>query len=324
MKLAIFGYGNVGREVLMNALLDSNIRVVGVFTRRQAEVKKRIDAEFKNVPVFDFSDLKKEAHNIDMVALCTGSATDTAEWAKVVLEHCNLVDCFDNHKQMPDYIKSLKAVGEKSGKLALSFFGWDPGLFSLLRATFTSIFPQGEFCTAWGSGISQGHSNAVRSIDGVLEAVAITAPKINILNKFKREGGDNDPKKLHYRDVYVVLKEDVHLENIEKKIKTMPDYFEGYDVRVTALSGFEFATKFGERLPHGGRVLGIQRKNGVDEKVEFIMETSSNPKTTAQIMLAGMRACWRLNQLGKKGCLTLLDIPIRLLLPNTSDYTKLI
>ncbi|MBQ9486273.1 MAG: diaminopimelate dehydrogenase [Selenomonadaceae bacterium] len=313
MKIGISGYGNLGRGVELAVKANPDTELAAVFTRRNPDAVK---IQTPNVPVVNLSDVEKWTDKIDVMILCGGSATDlpvqTPELAKIF----NVVDSFDTHAKIPDHFANVDAAAKSSNHVAIISAGWDPGLFSLARAYGNAILPVGRDYTFWGKGVSQGHSDAIRRIKGVKNAKQYTVPIDAALNAV-RSGSNPEltTRQKHLRECYVVLEEGADAAEIEREIKTMPNYFADYDTTVNFISEEEFTKNHGG-LAHGGFVIRTG-KTGADHKhvVEFNLKLDSNPEFTANVLVACARAVNRFHAEGKCGCMTLFDVPPAYLSP---------
>ena len=314
LKIGIAGYGNLGRGVEAAALKNPDISLCAVFSRRNpAEIKTLTGS-----PVHSFDDILKFKDKIDVLILCGGSATDLPLQSPQLLKDFNIVDSFDTHAKIPEHFEKLDKVAKESGKCAVFSAGWDPGLFSLMRALFGAVLPDGRDYTFWGRGVSQGHSDAVRRIDGVLDARQYTIPKKEALDAVK--SGLNPgltARDKHLRECYVVLKEGADKALIEQKIKTMPNYFSEYDTIVHFISKEELDADHGG-LPHGGLVFRSgQSSENTSHLLELSIKLDSNPEFTSSVLVACARAASRLYNEQKYGAFSILDFPIAYLSPKT-------
>ena len=307
MKIGILGYGNLGRGVELAVNQNPDVELAAVFTRRNpADVK----INTPNVPVVNIDDVESWADKIDVMILCGGSATDLPEQTPKFAKMFNVVDSFDTHANIPTHFEKVDAAAEKSNHVAIISVGWDPGLFSLARAYGNAILPGGHDYTFWGRGVSQGHSDAIRRIKGVKNAKQYTVPIESALEAV-RSGSNPEltTRQKHLRECYVVLEEGADAAAVENEIKNMPNYFADYDTTVNFISEDELIKNHGG-LAHGGFV--ICTGNTTDSHkhvVEFNLKLDSNPEFTANILVAYARAAQRLSVEGKKGCMTVLDIP---------------
>ena len=307
MKIGILGYGNLGRGIECAIRQNDDMELVGVFTRRDPSTVK-VDSD---VPVYSADKLAKMQDQIDVLMLCGGSATDlpkqTAEYARMY----NVVDSFDTHARIPEHFERVNAAAIASGKIAMISVGWDPGMFSLNRLYANAILRDGNDYTFWGKGVSQGHSDAIRRIDGVLDAKQYTIPVESALEAVRNcENPELTTRQKHTRECFVVAEEGADLARIEKEIKTMPNYFADYDTTVHFIS-MEELKRDHAGIPHGGMVLrtGKTGKNGENSHViEYRLQLDSNPEFTACVLVAYARAAYRMNQRGISGCKTVFDV----------------
>lgn len=319
IKVGIVGYGNLGRGVRLAVELAPDLECVGIFTRRAPDtVKPVIDT-----PVYAFSDMEKFVGKIDVMILCGGSATDLPELTKKVLKNFNTVDSFDTHAKIPEYFANLDVVAKENNKLSLISVGWDPGLFSIARMLFGAVLPNGNDYTFWGRGVSQGHSDAIRRIEGVKNGIQYTIPKEDALLSVRK--GDNPAlttKEKHLRECFVVLEEGADALKVEKTIKEMPNYFADYDTVVHFISEEELK-KNHSKLPHGGFVL--RSGNTTDENkhlLELSIKLDSNPEFTGSVVTAYARAVAKMAKDGKVGAITAFDIPLGYLSPKTPEELR--
>jgi len=308
MRVGIVGYGNLGRGVEAAVTKAADMELAGVFTRRNpADVKTVTD-----VPVMAYSELENMKDDIDVLILCGGSATDLPKMTPELAANYNVIDSFDNHAHIPEHFTNVDAAASASGKVGIISCGWDPGYFSLARIFADSALPEGESYTFWGRGVSQGHSDAIRRIEGVLDARQYTVPVEAALDKVR--AGEHPvftARDMHLRECYVVAAEGADKAAIEEAIKTMPDYFEPYDTTVEFITQEELNEKH-SGLPHGGSVIrsGSTGFDGeYNNTVEFSLNLDSNPFFTSSILVAAARAAYRMNQEGQSGARTLFDVP---------------
>lgn len=308
MRVGIVGYGNLGRGVEAAVTKANDMELAGVFTRRNPEDVKTVT----NAPVMAYSELANMKDDIDVLILCGGSATDLPAMTPELAAHFNVIDSFDNHAHIPEHFANVDAAASASGKVGIISCGWDPGYFSLARIFADSALPEGETYTFWGRGVSQGHSDAIRRIDGVLDARQYTVPVEAALDKVR--SGEHPvftARDMHLRECYVVAAEGADRAAIEEAIKTMPDYFEPYDTTVEFITQEELNEKH-SGLPHGGSVIrsGSTGFDGeFNNTVEFSLNLESNPFFTSSILVAAARAAYRMNQEGQSGAKTLFDVP---------------
>ena len=314
IRIGIYGYGNLGRGVEAAIGQNPDMTLVGVFTRRDpASVKTLTGA-----PVFHTDAALSMRDDIDVMILCGGSATDLPVQTPALAAHFNVVDSFDTHARIPEHLSNVDAAARRAGKAAIISVGWDPGLFSIARAYASAVLPDGEDYTFWGRGVSQGHSDAIRRIDGVLDARQYTVPVDAALDRVRAgEAPVLSAREKHTRECFVVVKDGADKARIEREICEMPNYFADYDTTVTFISAEEMREKHAA-LPHGGRVIRTGR-TGLDGKsrhtVEYSLTLDSNPEFTSSVLVAYARAAYRLSEREDVGCKTVLDIPPVLLSP---------
>lgn len=308
MKIGIYGYGNLGKGVELAVRQNDDMELFGVFTRREpSSVKLMTD----NVKVYSANDIIKYKDDIDVLIICGGSATDLPEMTPALAENFNVIDSFDTHADIPAHFARVDAAAKKNGKTAAISVGWDPGMFSLNRLYANCILPHGKDYTFWGKGVSQGHSDAIRRIEGVLDARQYTCPVESAVEAV-RNGSNPEltTREKHTRLCYVVAEEGADLARIEEEIKTMPKYFADYDTTVNFISQEEL-DKNHKGIPHGGMVIrsGATGASGENKHViEYSLKLDSNPEFTASVLVAYARAVYRLNKRGESGCKTVFDI----------------
>ena len=316
IKIGIMGYGNLGRGVLKAAKQNNDIEVVGVFTRRDNLVVDGIDT----IHISKIADYKDK---IDVMILCGGSATDLPKQGPLMAEMFNTVDSFDTHAKIPEYFECVDKVAKASGTLSIISVGWDPGLFSLNRLMGQCILPEGKDYTFWGKGVSQGHSDAIRRIDGVKDGKQYTIPKEEALNKVRSgENPELTTREKHMRVCYVVAEDGADKARIENEIKTMPNYFSDYDTEVNFITQEEL-DKNHAGLPHGGFVIrsGVTG-DGNKERIEFSLSLDSNPEFTSSVLVAYARAIAKMAKEGKSGACTVFDIPPAYLSPKSGSELR--
>ncbi len=307
MKIGILGYGNLGRGVECAVAQNDDMELVAVFTRRAPESVKTQSG----VPVYHADELKNMKGKLDVLILCGGSATDlpgqTPEYAKLF----NVVDSFDTHARIPEHFEKVDASAKEGGRIAMISVGWDPGMFSLNRLYANAILRDGNDYTFWGKGVSQGHSDAIRRIDGVKNAKQYTIPVDAALASVRAcENPELSTRQKHTRECFVVPEEGADLKQIEEQIKNMPNYFADYDTTVHFISEEELERDHAG-IPHGGFVLRTGRtgKDGEHNHViEYSLKLDSNPEFTACVLAAYARAAYRMNQRGASGCKTVFDV----------------
>lgn len=307
MKIAIYGYGNLGRGVEAAVKYQPDIELYGVFTRRDPASLKTLTG----APVFKADSLPEKASDFDVLVLCGGSATDLPVLTPALSRLCNVVDSFDTHAAIPTHFAAVDEAAKASGHISLISAGWDPGLFSIARAYALAALPEGTDYTFWGRGVSQGHSDAIRRIDGVIDARQYTVPVEAALSAVKNgEAPVLTTREKHRRECYVVAAEGADRSRIEREIKTMPNYFADYDTSVTFVTREELLRDHAG-LPHGGSVIrnGVTGVNGENRStVEFSLRLDSNPEFTGSVLVAYARAVKRLYERGERGARTVLDV----------------
>jgi len=308
IRIGIFGYGNLGRGVEAAIRQNADMELVAVFTRRAPETLK---IKTEGVPVVSASDVVLYKDKIDVMILCGGSATDLPTQTPELTKYFNTVDSFDTHAKIPEHFKNVDTVAKTSKKIAIISAGWDPGMFSLNRLYGEAVLPCGHDYTFWGKGVSQGHSDAIRRIDGVLDAKQYTIPVESALERVRNgEDPELSVREKHTRECFVVAKEGADLAKIENEIKTMPNYFADYDTTVHFITKEELARDHAG-IPHGGFVIR-SGKTGLNLEnrhiIEYKLRLDSNPEFTASVIVAFARAAFRLSSEGLCGCKTVLDV----------------
>lgn len=321
MKIAIYGYGNLGRGVEAAVRQNPDVELMGVFTRRDPASLQTVTG----VPVYPAETVLDYAADIDVMILCGGSATDLPVMTPSLAEHFNVVDSFDTHAKIPEHFDNVDRAAFSSAHTALISAGWDPGLFSLARLYMNSVLPEGKDYTFWGRGVSQGHSDAIRRIAGVKDARQYTVPVPEALERVRSgENPDLSTRQKHTRECFVVAEEGADLERIEREIREMPNYFADYDTTVTFISEEELKKNHAE-LPHGGTVIrsGTTGEGGkYKHTMEFSLKLDSNPQFTASVLVACARAVARMHTRGIFGCKTLFDVAPADLSPLTGEEMR--
>ena len=309
MKIGIYGYGNLGRGVEAATKYHTDAELVGVFTRRSPDTVKTL----LGTPVYSADDIDKFKNEIDVMILCGGSATDLPVMTPALARSFNVVDSFDTHAKIPEHFAAVDQAARDSGHVALISAGWDPGLFSVARAYAAATLPCGSDYTFWGVGISQGHSDAIRRIDGVLDARQYTVPKEEAMVAVRSGARPNlTAGEKHRRVCYVVAKDGADKSEIAEKIKTMPNYFADYETEVNFITAEELARDH-SGMPHGGSVIhsGITGINGEhSHTVEFSLKLDSNPEFTASVLVAYARAVAKMKSRGDAGAKTVFDVTL--------------
>jgi diaminopimelate dehydrogenase len=312
MRIGIVGYGNIGRGVEAAAAAAPDMQVAAVFTRRDPASVETVTG----VPVMSYDDMlsRKDSlvEDIDVMIICGGSATDLPWMTPEIAGLFNVIDSYDNHSNIPQHFANVDKAAKAGGNVGIISCGWDPGYFSLARIYADAALPDGANYTFWGRGVSQGHSDAIRRIDGVADGRQYTVPVEEALDRVRSgEHPEFTARDMHLRECYVVAEEGADKDAIETAIKTMPDYFEPYDTTVEFISAEEMAAQH-SGLPHGGSVIRSGR-TGFDSEfnntVEFTLDLGSNPFFTGSILVAAARAAYRLSTEGQSGAKTLFDVP---------------
>lgn len=309
MKIGILGYGNLGRGVECAVRQNPDTELAAVFTRRDPACVKILT---EGVPVYPTDRAADMKDAIDVLILCGGSATDLPVQTPEFAQYFNVVDSFDTHAKIPEHFKKVNEAALKGGKTAVISVGWDPGMFSLNRMYAGALLPDGCDYTFWGKGVSQGHSDAIRRIEGVKDARQYTVPVPEALAAVRAgETPELTTREKHTRECFVVAKEGADLGRIENEIKTMPNYFADYDTTVHFISEEELRENH-SGIPHGGVVIRSGKTGSALENshvIEYSLKLDSNPEFTASVLLAYARAAYRLNREGQAGCKTVFDIP---------------
>ena len=310
IRIAISGYGNLGRGVESQIAKNPDMELVCIFTRRDPQSLMAISS----VPVISYNDMIEWVDKVDVVILCGGSATDLPVQGPAFASLFNTVCSFDTHAKALKYTKDMDAAAKFGDTIAMTSIGWDPGLFSYMRLLIKSVLPNAKTYTFWGYGVSQGHSDAIRRIEGVKDARQYTVPVKEALERVRRgEIPDFTKRQMHTRVCCVVAEEGADKAIIEEKIKNMPNYFDEYDTTVNFVSSEELATKH-SGLPHGGTVIGVgETSEGVRQVIEFSLNLDSNPEFTASVLIAYARATYRMWQEGIRGAKNFSDVPVKYL-----------
>ena len=322
MKIAILGYGNLGKGIECAVKQNADITLACVFTRRDP---KSLTIKTAGVPVYSAAEVEAHKDEFDVLILCGGSATDlpaqTPEYAKI----CNVVDSFDTHARIPEHFANVDAAAKAGNNTALISCGWDPGMFSLNRLYANAILPDGKDYTFWGKGVSQGHSDAIRRIEGVQDGKQYTIPVDSALEAV-RSGSNPEltTRQKHIRECFVVAKEGADKAKIEAEIKNMPNYFADYDTTVHFISQEELDRDH-SGIPHGGFVIR-SGKTGWDNEynniIEYSLKLDSNPAFTSAVLVAYARAVYRMNKEGNTGCKTVFDVAPAYLSPLSGEELR--
>ena len=308
IKIGILGYGNLGRGVECAVKQNDDMELVAVFTRRNPEDVKILTETATVCNVADVEDWKDK---IDVMIICGGSATDLPKQTPVYAKMFNVIDSFDTHARIPEHFANVDAAAKEGGHVGIISVGWDPGMFSLNRLYANAILPDGNDYTFWGKGVSQGHSDAIRRVEGVKDGKQYTIPVEAALEAVRNgENPELTTRQKHTRECFVVLEEGADAAKVEEEIKTMPNYFSDYDTTVHFISEEELKANH-SGIPHGGFVLR-SGKTGWDGEnkhlIEYSLKLDSNPEFTASVLIAYARAAYRLASEGQSGCKTVFDI----------------
>ncbi|WP_107790653.1 diaminopimelate dehydrogenase [Campylobacter concisus] len=320
IKIAVLGYGNLGRGVELAVRNSKDMELVAVFSQRRPSEVKTCGA-----PVFSADQILSHKGKFDVLVLCGGSATDLPTQTPEFAKEFNVVDSFDTHAKIPEHFAAVDAAAKKGGNVGVIAVGWDPGLFSLNRLYGESVLENGSSYTFWGKGVSQGHSDAIRRIKGVVDARQYTVPIDSALERVRSGENPNlTTREKHLRDCYVVAQDGADKARIEHEIKTMPNYFADYDTSVYFID-IEMLKKEHGGIPHGGFVLrsGVSGEHGENKHlIEFSLKLDSNPEFTASVLVAYARAAYRLAQRGESGAFSVFDIAPALLSPKSADELR--
>ncbi|MBQ8982496.1 MAG: diaminopimelate dehydrogenase [Lachnospiraceae bacterium] len=322
IRIGILGYGNLSRGVESAIRQSSDTELVAVFTRRNPS---GVQVRTEGVPVCSVDEIEKWIDKIDVLVLGGGSATDLPVQTPKYAELFNVIDSFDTHARIPEHYANVDSAAKKSGHIGIISVGWDPGMFSLLRMLSTAILPEGENYTFWGKGVSQGHSDAIRRIEGVKDARQYTIPVDAAVERVR--SGENPTlttREKHTRECFVVAEEGADLAAIENAIKTMPNYFDEYDTTVHFITEEELKRDH-SGLPHGGFVIrsgvtGFEKEH--KHIIEYNLKLDSNPEFTGAVILAYARAAYKLSANGETGCRTVFDVPPALLSPLSGEELR--
>ena len=323
IKIGIYGYGNLGRGIENAIRQNSDMTLVAVFTRRDPAT---VCLGTPNVPVCRAEEVSEYVGKIDVMILCGGSATDLPVQTPALAKMFSVVDSFDTHAKIPAHFANVDAAAREGGNTAMISVGWDPGMFSLNRLLAGAVLPDGEDYTFWGKGVSQGHSDAIRRIDGVVDAKQYTIPVDSALDAVRSGSAPTlTTREKHIRECFVVAAEGADLAHIEKEIKEMPNYFADYDTTVHFISAEELRRDH-SGIPHGGFVIRSGRTGAKLENrhiIEYSLKLDSNPEFTASVIVAYARATHRMHTEGNIGCKTVFDVPpIYLTAKSTEEVVK--
>ena len=321
IRIGIVGYGNIGRGVEQAIKRNEDMELAAVFTRRDpASVKVATEG----AKVMHMDDMLSMKGDVDVMVLCGGSATDLPVMGPEIAANFNTIDSFDTHAKIPEYFANVDKAAKEGNNIGIISVGWDPGMFSLNRLYAESILVQGSTYTFWGKGVSQGHSDAIRRIPGVKNAIQYTVPVDEAVDQVR---SGSEPKLTtrdkHTRECYVVAQEGANKAEIENAIKTMPNYFDEYNTTVHFISEEELKRDH-SKMPHGGFVIrtGETGEEGNKHVIEYSLKLDSNPEFTASVLIAYARAAYRLNQKGENGARSVFDIALALLSMKTPEQLR--
>lgn len=306
IRIGIYGYGNLGRGVEEAAARSGDIQTAAIFTRRDPA---GLSSPFGSI-ILPAEQSVELAERIDVMIVCTGSAQDTPIVSPMLARKHSIVDSYDCHGRISRHIAAADAAAKAGGTLALVAAGWDPGIFSVMRAFGEAFIPHGKGFTFWGRGVSAGHSEAARHVEGVIDAREYTVPLPFAIDRARSGDGGLSEREMHRRECYVVAEPNADRERISAEIRAIPDYYEPYDTEVIFITA-EQMDRAHSTMPHGGRVI----RHGDGSTAEYSLRLDSNPHFTATVLLCYARAVARLHELGECGCRTVLDIPPAFLLP---------
>ena len=321
IRIGIVGYGNIGRGVEQAVARNEDMELKAVFTRRDPA---DVAVKTQGAAVKHFDDMMSMKGEIDVRVLCGGSATDLPVIGPEVAANFNTIDSFDTHAKIPEYFANVDKSAKEGGNVSIISVGWDPGMFSLNRLYAESILVQGSTYTFWGKGVSQGHSDAIRRIKGVKNAIQYTVP---VEEAIKQVRSGNEPKLTtrdkHLRECYVVAEDGADREAIEQAVKTMPNYFDEYDTTVTFITEEELKADH-SKMPHGGFVIrsGETGCEGNKHVIEYSLKLDSNPEFTASVLISYARAAYRLSKAGESGAKSVFDIAPALLSQKTPEELR--
>lgn len=321
IRIGIVGYGNIGRGVEQAIARNDDMELKAVFTRRDPA---SVSVKTEGAAVKRTDDMLSMKDEIDVMVLCGGSATDLPVMGPEIVADFNTIDSFDTHARIPEYFENMDRAARNGGKIGIISVGWDPGMFSLNRLYAEAILPQGSTYTFWGKGVSQGHSDAIRRVEGVKNAIQYTVPVEEAVERV-RTGSEPEltTRDKHLRECYVVAEEGADLAAIETAIKTMPNYFDEYDTTVTFITEEELKAKH-SRMPHGGFVIRSGETGAENNKhvIEYSLKLDSNPEFTASVLICYARAAYRLSKAGESGARSVFDIAPALLSQKTPQQLR--
>jgi diaminopimelate dehydrogenase len=320
IRLGIVGYGNLGKGTVKAIQQSQDMELVAIFTRRNPQ---DLHIDIPHVKVEHISTALDYQDEIDVMLLCGGSATDLPEQTPQFAKHFNTVDSFDTHAKIPEFYEKVNKAATEGKKIAMISVGWDPGLFSINRVMADAILPNGENYTFWGKGLSQGHSDAIRRVEGVKNGVQYTIPSDEAIDKVRSGANPTlTTAEKHRRVCYVVAKEGADKAKIEETIKTMPNYFADYDTEVHFITEEELQRNH-SKAPHGGFVIrGGKTGDNNNQIYEFSLKLDSNPEFTASVLVAYARAAYRLYKENQYGAKTVFDVPLSYISPRSNEELR--
>jgi len=322
IRIGIMGYGNLGRGIECAIKQNADMELKAVFTRRDPESVKILT---EGVGVYHVDEAPKMKDEIDVLILCGGSATDLPKQTVEYAKYFNVVDSFDTHARIPEHFANVDKAAQAAGNVAVISVGWDPGMFSLNRLYANAILPEGKDYTFWGKGVSQGHSDAIRRVEGVADGKQYTIPVDKALEAVRNgENPELTTRQKHIRECFVVPKEGADLAKIEAEIKSMPNYFADYDTIVHFITQEELEANH-SGIPHGGFVIRSGKTGWNQENshiIEYSLKLDSNPEFTSSVIVAYARAAFRMCQEGMTGCKTVFDIAPAYLSPMSGEYLR--
>ena len=322
IRVGIMGYGNLGRGIECALKQNADMELVAVFTRRDPSSVKILT---EGVGVYHVDEAPNMKDKIDVLIMCGGSATDLPKQTKEYAKYFNVVDSFDTHAKIPEHFAAVDEAAQASGKVAMISVGWDPGMFSLNRLYANAILPNGSDYTFWGKGVSQGHSDAIRRVEGVANGKQYTVPVEEALERVRSgENPELSTRDKHTRECYVVAKEGADKAKIEAEIKNMPNYFADYNTSVTFITEEELQRDH-SGIPHGGFVIRSGKTGWNEENnhiIEYSLKLDSNPEFTASVIVAYARAAYRMYKEGQKGCKTVFNVAPAYLSPVSAEELR--
>lgn len=322
MKIGILGYGNLGKGVECAVKNNPDMELACVFTRRDPASVKLLTA---GVPVYNVADVEKHKNDVDVLVICGGSATDLPKQTPEYAKYFNVIDSFDTHARIPEHFANVDKAAKDNGHIALISCGWDPGMFSLMRLYGNCVLPDGHDYTFWGKGVSQGHSDAIRRIEGVKDGKQYTIPVQSALDAVRAgKNPELTTRQKHTRECFVVAEDGADKARIEKEIKEMPNYFADYDTTVHFISEEELK-KNHSGIPHGGFVFRSGKTGwdkGFNNVIEYRLTLDSNPAFTSSVLVAFARAIFRMNKEGQTGCRTVFDVAPAYLSPLSGEELR--